>query len=122
MRMGIIFEHKKEPLLPRNRFLFRMLAFAGASLATMLFSLAFGMLGYRHFAGFGWVDAFLNAAMIMGGMGPVDALQTDAAKIFAGCYALYCGLVLLVSVGIFLSPIIHRLFHRFHLEVGADND
>ncbi len=86
------------------------------SLALILGSLAAGMIGYVEFEGLTWVDAFLNAAMIMGGMGPVNVLHTSAAKIFAGIYALYCGFMELVAVGIFAAPIVHRLLHHFHLE------
>jgi hypothetical protein len=97
----------------------RRLAGHGAvAAALMVVSLAIGMAGYRWLAGLPPVDAFLNAAMLMGGMGPVDALHTDAAKVFAGLYALYCGLVLLVATGILAAPILHRMLHRFH--VGSD--
>jgi hypothetical protein len=74
------------------------------------------MAGYVAIEGYTWVDAFLNAAMLMGGMGPVGMLHTDAGKVFAGIYALYCGLVELVAVGIFAAPIFHRFLHHFHLE------
>jgi len=78
------------------------------------------MVGYNAFEGLPWVDAFLNAAMLMGGMGQISLLQTDAGKIFAGIYALYCGMVLLIAVGIFAAPIVHRFLHRFHLEKGTE--
>jgi hypothetical protein len=71
--------------------------------------------------GYTWVDAFLNAAMLMGGMGPVDALHTDAGKVFAGIFAMYCGLIELVAVGIFAAPIFHRFLHHFHLEGSCKN-
>ncbi len=74
------------------------------------------MLGYRTFERLPWSDAFLNAAMLMGGMGPVDLLHTEAGKIFAGIYALYCGMVLIIAVGIFAAPLVHRFLHHFHLE------
>jgi hypothetical protein len=77
-------------------------------------SLVIGMGGYRAFAHMSWVDAFLNACMLLGGMGPVGDLPNDAAKIFAGCYALYAGLVFIVSLGILVAPIVHRIFHRLH--------
>jgi hypothetical protein len=90
------------------------------SAAILTASLAAGMAGYARFEGLGWADAFLNAAMLMGGMGPVDSPRTEAGKIFAGCYALYCGLVFLVAVGIAGAPVLHRLLHRFHwLEEGG---
>jgi hypothetical protein len=77
-------------------------------------SLLLGMAGYAHFEGLAWRDAFLNAAMLLGGMGPVDAPRTDGGKVFAGLYALYAGLVFLVAVAIILAPMVHRLLHKFH--------
>jgi hypothetical protein len=72
------------------------------------------MAGYTYFEGLSWRDAFLNAAMLMGGMGPIERPQTDSGKLFAGFYALYAGLVFIVVAGIILAPLIHRLLHRFH--------
>ena len=111
-----MFEHHHEKLLPRNLFLRRLAKYAGISLSLILVSLVIGMIGYRVFEGFSWVDSFLNAAMLMGGMGPVSTLHTGLGKIFAGGYALYCGLIELVAVGIFAAPIVHRFLHHFHLE------
>ena len=111
-------EHRSEPLLPRPAFVRRMVRYAVAAFAIIGFSLVLGMVGYRVTEGFSWTDAFLNAAMILGGMGPVNPLQTQNGKLFAGLYALYCGVILLASVGVLLTPIIHRIQHRFHLELG----
>jgi len=80
----------------------------------MLGSLGIGMAGYEHFEDLPWRDAFLNSAMLLGGMGPVDAPKTPGGKLFAGAYALYAGLVFLVAIGIVLAPLLHRLMHRFH--------
>ena len=77
-------------------------------------SLLIGMAGYAHFEGLGWRDAFLNAAMLLGGMGPVETPQTPGGKLFAGLYALYSGLVFLVTAAILLAPALHRLLHKFH--------
>ncbi len=110
------FEHRREPLLPRRAFIKRVIKFALISLALVLGSLMIGMIGYYAFEGYSWVDAFLNAAMLMGGMGPIGILHTESGKIFAGIYAMYCGLVELVAVGIFAAPIFHRFLHHFHLE------
>jgi hypothetical protein len=84
-------------------------------LGLMVFSLALGMAGYMGFERMSWQDAFVNSAMLLGGMGPVGELKTNAGKIFAGCYALYAGLVFIISAGIVLAPVLHRLMHRFHL-------
>ena len=111
-----MFEHHHEKLLPRNLFLKRLAKFALISVSLVFVSLVIGMVGYNFFEGFSWVDSFLNAAMLMGGMGPVGVLNTDAGKVFAGIYALYCGLIELVAIGIFAAPILHRFLHHFHLE------
>ena len=81
-------------------------------------SLAMGMIGYHLIAGLGWVDAFLNASMVLSGMGPVEPLKTDGAKLFAGTYAIYCGVVFIATVGLVLAPVVSHALHRFHL----DND
>jgi hypothetical protein len=104
-------------LLPRVEFMRRQARFTLAALGIIVASLAIGMLGYHFLEGLTWMDAFLNAAMLMGGMGPLAPLTTEAGKLFAGLYALYCGLVLLISVGILAAPIFHRFLHRFHLEL-----
>ena len=87
---------------------------SAAALAVLTFSLVLGMAGYAYFEHLQWRDAFLNAAMLMGGMGPVDAPHTDGGKVFAGFYALYAGLVFLAAAGLVLAPIMHRLMHKFH--------
>ncbi len=112
----MFFEHYTEKLLPRNAFIKRVLKYLSLSLLLILGSLVAGIVGYSRFEQLSLTDAFLNSAMIMGGMGPVNALHTDSGKIFAGIYALWCGFVELVAVGIFAAPIVHRLLHRFHLE------
>jgi hypothetical protein len=86
---------------------------AGALVAA---SLLVGILGYRHIAGFGWVDSFYSASMILGGMGPTEPLSTNPAKIFAGVYALYSGLVLIASTAVLLSPFMTHVLHAFHAE------
>ena len=86
-----------------------------------MLALGIGMAGYHFIENLGWVDAFENAAMILSGMGPVAMLQTDAGKIFAGCYALFSGLLLITVTGIVLAPVVHRALHKFHLESGRKN-
>jgi phosphate/sulfate permease len=111
-----MFEHKSKPLLNRSEFIKRMIFFALLSAGFVAFSLFAGMLGYRMSENFSWIDAFVNAAMLMGGMGPVNELHTDAGKIFAGVYSLYCGLVFIIAVGFLVAPVFHRFLHKFHLE------
>jgi hypothetical protein len=88
-------------------------------------SLAIGVLGYHFLEGLSWLDSLLNSAMLLGGMGPVNALHTIAGKLFASFYAIYCGVIFLVVAGVILAPIIHRFMHHFHIEaydsVGKDS-
>jgi hypothetical protein len=106
----------------RRRVFRRGLLRAGAIAGLLVgLSLVAGVLGYHHFAGLGWVDAFYNASMIMSGMGPTETLSTKEAKIFAGVYAIYSGLVLIASTGVVLSPFMTRVLHAFHAEDEAGN-
>jgi hypothetical protein len=102
--------------MPRSAFVHRLLRHALFVAAVIGASLVLGMMGYVFFAGMSWVDAFLNAAMLLGGMGPVGELTTTPAKIFAGLYALYSGLVLLAAAGILVAPIAHRVLHKLHID------
>jgi hypothetical protein len=111
-----MFEHRSKPLLPRRQFYARMVRSAGVALLVVAFALGIGMVGYRAFEPMSWVDAFVNAAMILSGMGPVSSLQTNGGKIFAGCYALFSGLAFLTSIGVVFAPVFHRFLHKFHLE------
>ena len=113
-----MYEHKSERLLPFGKFLRRLLAHALAGLAFIAGALGIGVAGYHFFEGLPWLDALLNASMILGGMGPVDPIKKTAGKVFASCYALFSGVVFLVVVGIMIAPIGHRLLHRLHLEKG----
>jgi hypothetical protein len=87
--------------------------------AMVLVSLGIGMAGYHGFEGLPWLDAFLNAAMILSGMGPVAPLQTHGGKLFAGCYALFSGLALISVVAVIFAPLFHRFLHKFHLEADS---
>lgn len=109
-----MYEPKAYPPIPLKHFVRRVLLHVAAAVALLLLSLILGMAGYEYFERLGWRDAFLNAAMLLGGMGPVDAPRTDGGKLFAGLYALYAGLVFLVTAGLILAPTVHRLMHRFH--------
>jgi hypothetical protein len=116
-----MFEQRHEPMLSSAAFLRRMLLYASIAAGIILGSLALGVLGYHFLEGLDWIDALLNAAMLLGGMGPVNALHTPAGKLFAAGYALYAGIVFLVVAGVLFAPIFHRFLHRFHLEL-ADED
>jgi len=113
----IVFEHHSRPLISRRDFARRMIFFSLLAGGFVLFSLLIGMLGYMILENFSWIDAFVNAAMLMGGMGPVNELHTDAGKIFAGLYSIYCGLVFIIVAGLLIAPIFHRFLHKFHLEI-----
>ena len=113
-----MYERHNQPLLSRTRFYQRLARSGASALGLASVSLLIGMVGYHLIEGLGWIDAFLNASMLLGGMGPVDSPKTDSGKIFAGAYALYCGLVVIFVAGILLAPLAHRLMHRFHLERG----
>ena len=112
-----MYEHRRTPLLPRPAFYARVARSAALGTAIIAGSLAIGMAGYHSFEGLPWVDAFVNAAMILSGMGPVATLQTNAGKLFAGCYALFSGLAFLSAAGVVFAPIFHRFLHKFHLSL-----
>jgi hypothetical protein len=111
-----MYESRLQPLLPRAQFLRRVFGHIATAVGTAALALFVGMAGYHWLAGLNWVDSLLNASMILGGMGPVDTLKTDAAKIFASFYALFSGLVFISLLGLLLAPFIHRLMHRFHID------
>jgi hypothetical protein len=113
------YEHRGQQPLERRYFAGRMLAHAGVAAALIVVSLLIGMAGYVYFERLTLTDAFLNAAMLLGGMGPVDAPRTEGGKLFAGVYALFAGLVFLAAAGVAVVPVIHRILHRFHWEDRA---
>ena len=115
------FESKRQPLLSRSAFTGRLIASFAASSLIIAVSLLGGMAGYHLFEGMSWIDSFANASMILSGMGPLAPLQTSAGKMFAGFYALYSGLALIVAIGVVFGPIVHRVLHRFHLD-GDETD
>lgn len=115
-----MFEHSKTRLASQKVFRHRVLIFSFISISIFTFSLAMGILGYHYFAHLKWVDSFLNASMILGGMGPVDILMTKEAKIFAGMYSLFSGVAFISSMALFLTPILHRFLHKFHLDIDEE--
>ena len=111
-----MYERRHEPLLPRKQFLGRMARSALWAGGLIVVSLSGGIIGYHTLGQLAWIDALVNASMILGGMGPVDTIQTTGGKLFASFYALYSGFALLTSVGVLLAPAFHRFIHRFHLD------
>jgi hypothetical protein len=113
-------ERRDQPLLSRREFAWRYIRWGAVAATILLGSLGLGVCGYHYLEGLPWIDSLLNASMILGGMGPVDTLKTNAGKIFASLYALYSGLALISIAGLMLTPVVHRFFHKFHLEAGGD--
>lgn len=111
-----MYEHRKEPLLSTAKFLKRVARHWLTGFGVLAFGLGVGILGYHYIAGLSWIDSVLNASMILGGMGPVDPLRSNAAKIFASFYALFSGLAFIGIVSVLLAPFVHRLLHRVHAE------
>ena len=109
-----MYETRQQRPVSARSFVRRMLTHAGVAVLVIGASLGIGMVGYHALEQLPWIDAFLNAAMLLGGMGPVNAPVSFGGKLFAGCYALYAGLVFIVTAGVLFTPILHRLMHRFH--------
>ncbi len=116
------FEHNSEPLLSSQLYAKRIFNHFSFGFIIIISSLLSGIIGYHFLEGINWVDSLLNASMILGGMGPVTELKTDAGKIFASFYALFSGIVFLVTVGIIFAPIVHRFLHKLHLEKKQANN
>ena len=112
-----MFEHRSEPVMPGHRFALRLLRHLLISGAIVAISLVVGVAGYEHFEHLDLRDSFLNAAMLLGGMGPVDTQLSAAGKVFAGVYALYAGLVFIVAAGVLLAPLVHRILHSVHCDL-----
>jgi hypothetical protein len=111
-----MYERRKQPLLSRVEFFKRVGRHGLVALGVLVFGLGSGILGYHFIAHLSWIDSLLNASMIIGGMGPVDPLPNNAAKVFASCYALFSGLAFVGIVSVLLAPFVHRMLHRFHAE------
>ena len=113
--MPPLYEHRSQPLLPRRLFFLRALSHIGLASILGALALGIGILGYHFLAGLAWLDSLLNAAMILGGMGPVDRINSTAGKWFASFYALFGGTVFIATASIIVTPFVHRLLHRLHL-------
>lgn len=116
------FEHRRQKVIPIRRFALRMGRAILLWLGLTVIGLAIGMVGYASTEGMSATDAFVNAAMILSGMGPVGELKTEAGKLFAGAYALFSGLFVVIATGFVLAPVLHRVLHSFHVEEGRDDD
>jgi hypothetical protein len=117
-----MYESRHKPLISQIEFLFRVLRHAMLAVGIVFVALGIGVLGYHGFEEMPWIDALLNASMILGGMGPITPLNTTAGKLFASAYALFSGLVFIGVMGIVFVPFAHRLLHRFHLEDAERNE
>ena len=119
--LGIFrFERRGQPVAPRRKFLLRMAIAIGLWIVLTIVGLAIGIAGYAAFEGMTFVDAYVNAAMILSGMGPVGELKTTSGKVFAGSYAILSGLIIVIATGFVLAPIFHRILHRFHVETTKE--
>ena len=112
--MSFKYESKQQPPLPRAGFIRRLLVHMAVAFGLLMASLAGGMAGYAYYEGLPLMDGFLNSAMLLGGMGPVNAPVTPGGKLFAGLYALYAGLLFIVTAALLVTPIAHRALHKFH--------
>ena len=116
MRHLLHFEKKEQPLLPKAAYRARVMANVLAGLLILAIFLGIGVLGYHATCDFTWIDSLLNASMILSGMGPIGDIPTDTGKWFASIYALVSGVVFITTIGIIIAPVVHRAFHRFHLD------
>ncbi len=114
------FEHRNQPVVSRRKFMRRMFIALALWVGLTSGGLAIGIAGYATFEGMSLIDAFVNAAMILSGMGPLGELKTTAGKIFAGSYAIFSGLIIVIATGIVLAPIFHRVLHHFHVETTRE--
>ena len=116
MKKLLNYEKRHEPFAPKSRFRARMVNNVTVGVVTVLVTLAIGMAGYAGLEDMSLIDAFANSAMILSGMGPLNPLHTNAGKLFAGLYAIFCGLLIFAVAGLILAPVLHRILHRFHIE------
>ena len=112
----MIYERRNDELAPVPVFIRRVIGSLGIALCLIAIALSIGISGYHSIAGFNWIDSLLEASMILGGMGPIKELPNDTTKIFAALYALFSGLIFIALMGIILSPVAHRVMHKFHVD------
>jgi hypothetical protein len=117
-----MFEHHKKPLISRREFISRQLRYTGFSSVILIFSIGMGMFGYHFWGVLPWIDSFLNASMILTGMGPVDHLNTDSGKLFASFYALFSGISFLTFVAVLFAPLYHRFLHKLHMDIEDSSE
>ena len=121
-RRIVRFEHRKQPLISQQSFVRRLINAALISALLLALWTVVGMVGYHLLAGLPWVDSFLNSAMIVGGMGPVDILNNQPAKVFAGFFAILSGVIFLSVFSLLIGPVFHRFLHRFHLDAEEQSN
>lgn len=117
-----MYEHHNDPLLTSRKFFIRLVNHSLVAFGLIAGSLGIGILGYHYFENLSWIDSLVNASMLLGGMGPVNSLQTPAGKLFASFYALYSGMIFLIIAGVLLAPVFHRFLHHFHMEFEINED
>lgn len=113
-----MYEHHKEPLISKRAFVRRLLFNIGIAFIILVCSLSTGIVGYHYLAGLSWLNALLNASMILSGMGPVNELTTQTGKLFASFYALFSGVMFVSVISVVIAPVLHRFLHKFHLREG----
>lgn len=111
-----MYERRHQHLIPKKKFYWRLFKNFFIALCILFFSLSLGVVGYHYTEDMPWLDAYVNASMILSGMGPVSTLHTSAGKAFAGSYALFSGVVFLIVIAILVAPLVHRFLHTFHLQ------
>lgn len=116
------YEHRTQRIIPLRRFIRRLARSAGIAGAIILTALAAGICGYHFLGGLAWIDALVDASMILSGMGPVNELHGTPGKLFAAAYALFSGMVFLTVAAVLFAPVVHRLLHRFHLEAASEDE
>jgi hypothetical protein len=117
----MMFEHRSEPILPTHAFAVRVVLHLLLSALVVGAALGLGVVGYHYFGGLPWIDSLVNASMILGGMGPVDPIASDAGKYFASFYALFSGLLFIGAASIVLAPFMHRVMHKLHIDDEDDD-